>query len=404
MTGVGAWVLTYALHSTLLVGAIVALDRAWGRMLALDVREALLKASLAIALVTSLLPWGATWTPIAAAARMPATGAEAASGGGTGVVSPARPVAHGSVWLAGIGIAWAAGAAFGVGRLAWRLRALRGRFGERAIVTDGRAHATLARLAVGAGLPRDVRLTRVDGLASPVVLRGREICVPGDLLDALPAPELEAMLAHELAHVARRDACWLVAAHAAEALFFVQPLHRIARRALYSVQELRADDWAVRATGERLALARCLGRLVDRMAPRAALVPAMAVASSGVLARVTRLVRPEPRRAWSRAWAPGVVVGLAIAVALFAPRATAASMPLAPLPGDARLTFEHDGDVFAVHWRRGECRYVLNGAAAPPDRVVVDGEAAWLHDRDGNVVGVVRSNARGVSVAAHRRE
>ncbi len=402
MTALGAWAITYAMHSTLLVGAIVVLDRAFGARLALDARERLLRASLVVALITPCVPCGSAWVPVGDGAALAMHGpSRVEAGGGSGAAPAVAPADPAPAWLAGIGIAWLVGAAFGVGRLAWRLRALRVRLGSRALVAGGRAHDALARLSADTGTARGVRLTTAVDLASPIVLRGGEICVPRDLLDVLPAPELEAMLAHELAHVARRDAWWLVAAHAVEAAFFFQPLHRAARRALYSVQELRADDWAVRATGERLALARCLGRLVDRVVPGAALVPAMAIARGGVLARVTRLVRPDDGRALPRGWAPSVVAGIAIAVALLAPRVSASAGAPAPLrPGEARLTFEHDGDVFAVHWRPGRLRYTLNGAAAPPDRVVVDGDTAWLRDRDGVDVGVVRAGAHGASVSS----
>ena len=38
------------------------------------------------------------------------------------------------------------------------------------------------------------------------------------------------MLAHEIAHLVRRDPQWLVLARAIEMVFFFQPLNRLARR------------------------------------------------------------------------------------------------------------------------------------------------------------------------------
>ena len=56
------------------------------------------------------------------------------------------------------------------------------------------------------------------------------------------------MLAHEVAHLVRRDPHWLVAARVIETVLFVQPLNRLARLRLQEVAEYLSDDWAMART------------------------------------------------------------------------------------------------------------------------------------------------------------
>lgn len=65
------------------------------------------------------------------------------------------------------------------------------------------------------------------------------------------AGELQSVLAHELAHVARRDSTWRMAACVIQAIHFFNPLvHRLLNR-LVLYQELAADQIAANAVGQR---------------------------------------------------------------------------------------------------------------------------------------------------------
>ena len=55
----------------------------------------------------------------------------------------------------------------------------------------------------------------------------------------LDAPQLRAMLAHELAHLERRDPQWLAFACILERAFFFQPLNRLARRGILGSARMR---------------------------------------------------------------------------------------------------------------------------------------------------------------------
>src|SRR4029453_8756779 len=70
-------------------------------------------------------------------------------------------------------------------------------------------HATVASLAGIAGLPKPRLYLLPDGLPRAFAAgrgpRGAAIAVSSGLLSAAPPAELEGVLAHELAHIRRRD-------------------------------------------------------------------------------------------------------------------------------------------------------------------------------------------------------
>jgi len=129
----------------------------------------------------------------------------------------------------------------------------------------------------------------VIGVRHPILLLDRR------LLLTLDAQELEGVIAHELAHVARRDnlIAWAVAV-VRDVAFFV-PGAGWAVRALHREREAAADQDAVAVTGRPAALASGLLRVVElttgtRELPHgcAALVP-----TSSVVDRVQLLLSDE---------------------------------------------------------------------------------------------------------------
>lgn len=389
---VAAWLLAYAVHSTLLLGAAalvagrVVRDPAW--------RETLWKAALVGAVLTvsvqtlaNFRPAVGRWnvaisrvpapadraepatewktsdaaTPAAAATREPAamnpatasTSASAASptaasaavstpasaSSSTTANTPAAPTAPatweasaqspasgtGTGWGGILLLAWAMGAALLLARVAWRQAALHRLLRDRVPVDDRALLALLDGLRRKAGIATAVRLTRSERCATPMALGMDEVCVPGRFVAELAVDEQRGALAHELAHLARRDPLWHLAAGVAEALFFFQPLNRLARRRLRESAEYLADDWAVRQTGSPLGLARCLVEVAAWVSASPTPVPEGALAmaegdSSSLARRVERLVAradlPALPRIGVRAAA---ALALLAAVALVAP-------------------------------------------------------------------------------------
>lgn len=73
--------------------------------------------------------------------------------------------------------------------------------------------------------------------------------------------ELRAVLAHELAHLSRRDSVWRLVASVCSAVHFYNPLMRWLVSRLVLAQELAADQRAISLVGERGCYLRSLSRL-----------------------------------------------------------------------------------------------------------------------------------------------
>ena len=89
-----------------------------------------------------------------------------------------------------------------------------------------------------------------DAISSPLLLgQGRPMIVLPKAIAAASSPQhLRLMIAHELAHLKRRDLWWAWLALAGECLFFFHPLVWLARREWRVTQEMACDEMVVRAT------------------------------------------------------------------------------------------------------------------------------------------------------------
>lgn len=100
------------------------------------------------------------------------------------------------------------------------------------------------------GLRRSPLLLRSDGGGSPVLLDPMDpvLVLPSALLAHCAPAELKLMLAHELAHLKRRDLWWGWLPALMHALFYFHPCLWLANREWRLSQELAADECAVRVT------------------------------------------------------------------------------------------------------------------------------------------------------------
>lgn len=196
-------------------------------------------------------------------------------------------------WLPGIVALWSLGTGLFALRmalgLAWVTRAARPGHGTHHPYWQARLDALAQRL----DLPRRVLLRVVDELDGPVVARiwRPVVIVPAALVARLPADLLEALLAHELAHVRRHDYLVNLVQSAVEALLFYHPVVWWLSRRIRIEREQIADDLAAEALGEPRRLALALNELAQFRAPTPHLAPA---AQGGLLmSRIQRLVRPR---------------------------------------------------------------------------------------------------------------
>ena len=234
------WLLTYAVHGAMFTALAFLAERTrWGAVASR--RDAFWKLALVGGIVTSTLFVAAGSAPAGAAVHLSPQG----------VIAPAL-TSDGVFWLATGWMAITAILALRTAR-AWRLGVRHA--GRRRVIRRGPASVFLQEI-LGPAADR-VTLSCSRTLRVPVAF-AREICLPVRALRELPHDELRALLAHEAAHVVRRDAAWLMIAAAVRALGWWQPLNLVAAARLRLTMELCCDERAAAEPHERAALARCL--------------------------------------------------------------------------------------------------------------------------------------------------
>lgn len=166
-----------------------------------------------------------------------------------------------------------------------------------------RAGIALPRLHV---TPRPVGAA-VTGMRRPAVVLSRH------LLDVLDREELEAVLAHEVAHIRRRDVLvkWIVRAFAAT--FGWLPTSWVIPRLLDREREKACDDLAVMWTGKPLALAEAMIVLWQGRAP--GIAGGVAVSAGPLEERIARLLLQAPTVRPERSWLP-LILGPIFALVL----------------------------------------------------------------------------------------
>ena len=341
------WLMTYAIHSTILIGGLLVLtSTVLGRRLLSGHGSWVWRFALVGAVVTASLQSIRSAAPLAGTLRLdgdtPASTLVRVDVRSTGVAvsNPAsrnrlmnwnaldgrRTIVTSSVDVRPLWPLLALGAWFVVaGAMVSWFAILRARF-LRSIAPRTSADHTLAGNALRylrreGHVNRHVRLTLSDRLTSPVALGFDEICLPARALAELDPIRMESILAHELAHLVRRDPTWLTIARVIEAVFFFQPLNRLARLRMQEAAEFASDAWASTRIARPLDLAHCLARVAEWTiaAPRL-LVPAMAE-GQGLGRRGAVLVRRVERLTTGRLVhesLPGKGARLAAAVALVA--------------------------------------------------------------------------------------
>jgi beta-lactamase regulating signal transducer with metallopeptidase domain len=287
---------------------------------------------------------------------------------------------------------WAGGAA------ALALRMLLGLLWVSRLRRQGRARtnahwqARLDRMAASMGLARRVTLGLVDGMASPVTAGWWRpvVLVPAALVSGMPPDLLEALLAHELAHVRRHDYLVNLIQGAIEILLFYHPGVWWLSRRIRDEREQIADDIAASTLGEprRLALALSELDLFQLSTPQLAL----AAQGGNLMSRIKRLVRPESEPLNWKLALP--ILGLALCAAL----STHAGTALAAAADEAVVRKIHNNnghsrdDAYAIV-RETDHGTNLSGDSADwkdieASRRALTGEFIWF--RDGGKTWVVQ--------------
>ena len=142
------------------------------------------------------------------------------------------------------------------------------------------------------------------GWLRPVIL------VPVSVVTGLAPQEIEAVLAHELAHVRRCDYLVNLLQTVAETLLFYHPAVWWVSRQIRIERELCCDDAAVAACGSKVDYARALTTIEkNRTAPEWAMAATGGKKAGATLSRVRRILGVSTQsRSRASAWLGGMIV------------------------------------------------------------------------------------------------
>ncbi len=311
------WLVTYLLHSTLLLGSAALLD--WRRHLtergisSPPWRIALFGGFISATLQPAMQAFFANgfqytaWTvsrgdasqnPVAAIV-LPSPGADAIDIAPLAIPIWAGVVAVGLVYL-----------------LLEYIRVMREVRGMP-LAQSPPLERSAQELASSAGIVAPCLRTGV-GLRSPLVAPGRVICIPAWMLEQYLPKRLHAALAHEMRHLQRHDNAWRLAGRIAALFGWLQPLNRLAVKRLDESAELACDDWAANVTGLRHELACSLRDCAVRAGSShrdSAFAIGMVAGRYVLLERVVKLLesphmntRGLRRAAW---WSSAALIGVA---------------------------------------------------------------------------------------------
>lgn len=146
----------------------------------------------------------------------------------------------------------------------------------------------LQALAAKISYSRPVSLAESALVQTPMALGFLKplILLPLGMINRISPAEVEAVLAHELAHIARRDWLFNLIQALIEAMFYFHPAVWWISATIRAERENCCDDAAVALTGNRLIYAKTLVRLQDMA--KSAKMPALALGMEGSPALLRR--------------------------------------------------------------------------------------------------------------------
>ncbi|HKV10470.1 MAG TPA: M56 family metallopeptidase [Thermoanaerobaculia bacterium] len=308
-----SWALAHFLWQGALVGILLAGALALSKKKSPSVRYAMAAGAMAVLLALPVItalwlaPTGEAGPAVAVPAAFFAPAEEPVPVGNEAPVSAeAASASRLQPLLPWFLVFWLAGVAvLSFYQLGGWLQARRlERRGTRAVAE--RWEEVVATLCARLGIARGVRILESSRVSVPAVVGWLRpvILVPASALTGLSPQQLEAILAHELAHVRRHDYLINLLQTVVETLLFYHPAVWWVSRVLRQEREHCCDDLAVAVCGDRLVYARALADLEGLRAPS----PRLAMASDGgsLLARIQRLAG-LPSGPSGRSWLAGAL-------------------------------------------------------------------------------------------------
>lgn len=337
------WTLVHFLWQGLVLGLVFALAHRSARRGSPALRYWIGMATLAAMLLSAVVTFSVVYEPASASASISQA---VGSGSGAAAMTIAPEAATLWTWLRAVLeplVPWTvAGWLIGVGVNAFGLL---GDFRQlRTTLATARPlpspwPAVVDRIRRALGVRRVVRVLESTRIGVPIVVGWLRpvIIIPPSALLGLSPRQLELIIGHELAHVARFDYLFNLAQLFVETVLFYHPAVHFVGRAVRLERENCCDDAVVERTGETLAYAKALTE-IEGLRCSAGLRPAAAATGGDLKLRITRLVAmPDPQRGaagWLAAMTLlavsfGTVVG-GVRLAVETPEPAVDAAPLAP--------------------------------------------------------------------------
>ncbi|MCA9038342.1 MAG: SUMF1/EgtB/PvdO family nonheme iron enzyme [Planctomycetaceae bacterium] len=257
------------------------------------------------------------------------------------IVSMVRP------WLRTIVACWLAGL------LIFSLRPIVGWFVVRRLRRNGTSPVPhevaqiFARVAAKFHLPFVVQLVQSTFITAPVVIGWMRpvVLLPIAVINGLTVPQLEAVMAHELAHVRRFDAFIAAVQALFETMFFFHPAAWWISRQLHREREFCCDDLAITALNNRTEYSHALLAIAELMSTQGLFV--LGADGGSLLYRVQRLFGKNDPANDCRAnyvLAPLLLLSLGIATLVGIDSRSATMAAVIPQPDDVTKRDEPNDD------------------------------------------------------------
>jgi ankyrin repeat protein/beta-lactamase regulating signal transducer with metallopeptidase domain len=156
------------------------------------------------------------------------------------------------------------------------------------------------------------RVPMVIGYIKPVVL------IPASLFTGLTPQQIESILAHELAHIARHDYLLNLIQSMIEILYFYHPAVWWISGSLRREREHCCDDIAVKLSGDSRIFARTLADLQERCLEKNTLSMALAGSRNKLFQRIHRLVnQPKMKSSFGEGFFTALVIIICLTAVAF---------------------------------------------------------------------------------------
>jgi ankyrin repeat protein/beta-lactamase regulating signal transducer with metallopeptidase domain len=167
-----------------------------------------------------------------------------------------------------------------------------------------------------------VRVPMVIGYLRPVIL------LPGSLFTGLTPQQIESILAHELAHIARHDYLLNLIQSMIEVVYFYHPAVWWISSCLRSEREHCCDDIAVKICGDSHTFARTLADLQEKYLESNVLAMALTGSRNKLFQRIHRLVnQPKIKSSFGEGFFTALIIIVCLTVVAFSMKNSPKSVP-----------------------------------------------------------------------------